>query len=109
MAHSLRLANAAIDASDTLLVLLADMPYITRASADVVLAFSASADICYPIRGEIGGHPVRFSPHARTKIAALPDGDSLRTLRDDPTLTRATLPLEDDVHYRDIDTPADLP
>lgn len=108
MTHSLRLANATIDANDALLVLLADMPYITRACADVVLAFSANADICYPIREAIGGHPVRFSPLARTKIAALPDGDSLRTLRDDPALTRATLPLEDDAHYRDIDTPDDL-
>lgn len=108
MTHSLRLANAAIDANDALLVLLADMPWITRAIVDTVIAGAGDADVCYPIRDDIGGHPVRFSARARTKIAALPDGDSLRSLRDDATLTRATIPLETDAPYRDVDTRADI-
>jgi len=108
MTHSLRLANAAIDADDALLVLLADMPWMTRDIVDTLIASAGDADVCYPIRNGIGGHPVRFSPHARTKIAALPDGDSLRTLRDDPTLTRVELALENDAAYRDVDLLVDL-
>jgi CTP:molybdopterin cytidylyltransferase MocA len=109
MAHSLRLANAAIDASASLLVLLADMPWITPAIVDAVIVAAGDADVCYPVRDGIGGHPVFFSPRARAKIPALPDGDSLRALRDDPGLTRATLPLESDAAYRDVDVPTDLP
>lgn len=108
MAHSLRLADAAIDPNDALLVLLADMPWITRAIVDAVIAAAGDADVCYPVRDGIGGHPVSFSPRARAKIAALPDGDSLRTLRDDPGLTRITLPLKSDAAYRDVDVPGDL-
>ena len=109
MAHSLRLADAAIDPNDALLVLLGDMPWITRAIVDAVIAAAGDADVCYPVRAGIGGHPVYFSPRARAKIAALPDGDSLRSLRDDPSLTRVTLPLDSDAPYRDVDMLTDLP
>jgi len=108
MAHSLRLADAAIDPSESLLVLLADMPWIAPAIVDAVVAAAGDADVCYPIRNGIGGHPVFFSPRARAKIAALPDGDSLRTLRDDPALTRVTVPIDGDAPYRDVDRPGDL-
>lgn len=108
MTHSLRLANAAIDPDTAILVLLADMPWITRGIVDTVIAAAGSADVCYPIRDGIGGHPVYFSPAARANIAALPDGDSLKRLRDDPTLTVARVELADAGAYRDIDRRADL-
>lgn len=108
MMHSLRLAHAAIDADDALLVLLADMPWITRGIVDTVISAAGGADVCYPIRDGIGGHPVFFSPRARTKIAALPDDAPLRVLRDDPAFSLVTLPLETDEPYRDVDTQADL-
>ena len=81
MAHSLRLANAAIDTNDALLVLLADMPWITRAIADLVIASAGDADICYRIRNNSGGHPVRFSPHEPRSPS--PRRRLLCSLRDD--------------------------
>ncbi len=108
MAYSLRLADAALCAEDGLLVLLADMPFLTKATVDAVLAAAGDADVCYPERDGIGGHPVFFSTHARTKIAALPDGDTIKALRNDPTLVRHVIPLDDDGAYRDIDRPQDL-
>jgi len=108
MTHSLRLANAAIDAGDALLVLLADMPWMTRGIVDAVLAQAGDADVCYPTRDGIGGHPVYFSPRARDRIAALPDGDALKSLRDDPHLVRRTIALEAGGAYRDVDRPGDI-
>ncbi|MDQ2992331.1 MAG: nucleotidyltransferase family protein [Candidatus Eremiobacteraeota bacterium] len=108
MAHSLRLAHAATSEGDALLVLLADMPYMTTAIVDTILAAAGSADICYPIRDGVGGHPVYFSRAARAKIPSLPDGDTLKLLRDDPSLAIVRIELADDGAYRDVDTRADL-
>jgi molybdenum cofactor cytidylyltransferase len=104
MAHSLRLANATVDVNEAILVLLADMPYITRNLIDRILATGANHDVAYPVRNEIVGHPVRFSATARLRIAALPDGDTIKSLRDAPDLTVARLATDDLGAYRDIDT-----
>jgi molybdenum cofactor cytidylyltransferase len=108
MAHSLRLAYERVDRSHGLLVLLADMPFMTRAVVDAVVNGIGDAAVCYPQRAGIGGHPVLFSSQARTKIAALPDGDTLRSLRDDPTLTHIAIHIADDGAYRDVDRMSDL-
>ncbi|HEY5257057.1 MAG TPA: nucleotidyltransferase family protein, partial [Candidatus Baltobacteraceae bacterium] len=108
MAHSLRLANAAIGERKAIVVLLADMPFMTRAIVDAVVGGAGNADVCYPQRAGVGGHPVLFSAHARTKIAALRDGDTLRSLRDDPSLTRRTIDVADDGAYRDVDRASDI-
>jgi CTP:molybdopterin cytidylyltransferase MocA len=105
MTHSLRLANATIDSSDAILVLLADMPDVTRDLVDRVLAAGAGHDIAYPIRDGVGGHPVYFAATARAGIAALPDGDTLKALRDAPGYVVARLETADPGAYRDIDTP----
>jgi CTP:molybdopterin cytidylyltransferase MocA len=54
------------------------------------------------------GHPVRFGARARAALDALPDGDTLRRLRDDPAFSRTTFVVEDAATQRDLDTPADL-
>ena len=108
MSHSLRLANAAIEETDGLLVLLGDMPYMTRAIVDAVMAAAADSDVCYPKFAGIGGHPVYFSPAARAKIPQLADGDTLRRLRNDATLLRRAVTLREAGAYADIDTRADL-
>ena len=108
MAHSLRLANAAIGERESIVVLLADMPFVTSAIVDAVVKGAGDADVCFPQRAGVGGHPVLFSVRARTKIAALPDGDTLRSLRDDPSLTRRTIDVADDGAYRDVDRASDL-
>jgi molybdenum cofactor cytidylyltransferase len=108
MAHSLRLADAAIDPAESLLVLLGDKPLVSQPLVDAIRAARDGADVCYPVAHGISGHPVAFSPKARTFIAAVPDGESLHGLRDQPSLTRRALPIDDPGAYADVDDPAAL-
>jgi molybdenum cofactor cytidylyltransferase len=108
MVHSLRLADAAIEPSSGLVVLLADKPLVTRALIDLVAGSAAGADVCYPIRAGVGGHPVVFSPNARRLVATLADGDSLQALRDDPSLSRRTVKTADPGAFVDVDDPEAL-
>lgn len=108
MAHSLRLADATIAPSETLLVLLGDKPLIHRGLVDVVRRAGAGADVCFPVRNNVGGHPVALSPKARSFLAAVPDGDSLHALRDHPQLVRRPIPVDDPGAYADVDDPQAL-
>jgi len=54
------------------------------------------------------GHPVVFSPHARTQLGELAEGDTLRALRENPALSLRAVLVEDDGPYLDVDEPADL-
>lgn len=106
MAHSLVLANAEIPDDHALIVLLGDKPLVTPELIAQLCARLGEADVAFPRhpQTEEPGHPVVFSPRARKKIALLPDGDSLRLLRDDPSLLRRELSTEDRGAYFDIDT-----
>jgi len=109
MTHSLALADSAIaDRDAVLVVLLADTPLVDAALVRRVLAARGDADVAYPVLGGIGGHPVVFGPRARAAIASLKEGDTLRTLRDDPLLLRIEVPIDDEAPFLDVDTPADL-
>ena len=110
MSYSLRLANAALGKPHaSLAVLLVDTPLVDADVLVRVLAAAVHVDIAYPI-GEDGrpGHPVIFGPRARVAIDALPDGDTLRTLRDDPRFKHATVCFNDDRPFADVDTPDDF-
>ena len=108
MAHSLALAHAAAPPDAALLVFLGDKPLVTAKLAGQVAeaAASSGADVAFPERDGIGGHPVFFSTNARTKIGGT--GDSLRGVRDEPSLRRLALPINDEGAYRDIDDPGAL-
>jgi CTP:molybdopterin cytidylyltransferase MocA len=109
MAHSLRLANAALGEPDAaLVVLLGDTPFVDAALVDRILAARGDADVAYPARDGVPGHPVVFGPCARAAIAGLPDGDTLRSLRADPRWTRIEIATDDDAPFADVDTPADF-
>lgn len=108
MAHSLALADAAADPGSALLVLLGDKPLVTRALVDAVLEGAEGFDICFPQHEGIGGHPVFFSLRARERIARLPHGDTLHLLRDDATLRRRALQLEEIGAYADVNDPEAL-
>jgi len=110
MAHSLALAHRWVAPGRALLVLLADKPLVHAGLLAAVLerAGAERADVCFPVRGGLGGHPVFFGTAARAKIPALPDGDSLQVLRDDPTLRRITLESRDEGAYVDVDDPGAL-
>lgn len=108
MSHSLALANAAIGARDAaLVVLLVDTPFVDSGVVRRVIDARGDADVAYPVRAGIPGHPVVFGPRARAAIGALPPGDTLRALRDDARWRRVTLEWSGDEPFLDIDTPDD--
>jgi molybdenum cofactor cytidylyltransferase len=111
MAYSLALADLAIaDRDVALVVLLGDTPLVDADLIDRLVAARGDADIAYPVRAGVPGHPVVFGPRPRDAIAGLRDGDTLRYLRADPRFTRVEveLPADDDRAFTDVDTPADL-
>jgi CTP:molybdopterin cytidylyltransferase MocA len=109
MTHSLALADRAIaDRSAALAVLLADTPLVDAALVRRVVDARGDADVAYPVRDGVPGHPVVFGPRARAAIGGLPDGDTLRQLRSDPRWTRVEVTHEDDRPFTDVDTPEDL-
>lgn len=109
MAHSLALAHAHIAQDRAIAVFLADKPLMTAALARRVIdaGQTACADVCFPERDGVGGHPVYFSARARERIAGL-SGDSLRLLRDAPDLRRIVIPITDEGAYFDVDDPGAL-
>jgi molybdenum cofactor cytidylyltransferase len=108
MSYSLALADATIAADEPLAVLLGDLPDITpQTIAAVIAAYDEVAtDIVVARSGAHLTHPVIFGPAARKQIPALPDGDSQKALRDDPTLRRRFVDIVVDKRaFTDIDTP----
>lgn len=107
MAHSLRMANAALPPEAALIVLLGDKPLANASLIAKVCEALGDNDVAFPVHAQSGepGHPVVFSSRARTKIETLGDGDTLRLLRDDPSLRRATIASEDPGAFFDVDTP----
>lgn len=106
MSHSLQLANAAVEDPDAALaVLLADTPFVDAALVRRVSAALGDADVAYPVRGGVSGHPVVFAARVRPRIAGLQPGDTIRALRDDPRLQRVTVAVADADAFLDIDTP----
>ncbi len=107
MSHSLVLGNSVVDAADAIAVLLGDLPDITAgAIATVIAAYHEAIDVVIPCCGQSFGHPVVFGPRARRKIAELPDGDTIKALRDDALLRRRLVEV-DRTSLTDIDTPSD--
>ncbi|HEY2473273.1 MAG TPA: NTP transferase domain-containing protein [Candidatus Cybelea sp.] len=110
MAHSLALADAAVAADAALVVLLGDKPLVSEVLIADVCDALEDADVAYPVhaRGGQPGHPVVFAASVRGRIAAIPDGDTLQFLRDDPSLRRRAVRSEDDGAFFDVDTARDL-
>lgn len=107
MTSSLQAADGAIDTALALGVLVADKPFIMETTLLACeRAARPGADVVYPVSpaGE-PGHPVIFSPRARRLLDALPHGDTLRALRDDPSLARVAVPCDDRGAFLDLDTP----
>jgi molybdenum cofactor cytidylyltransferase len=109
MTHSLALADDAIaDRSAAIAVLLADTPLVDAELVRRIVEARGDADVAYPIREGVPGHPVVFGPRVRSSIAGLPEGDTLRQLRADNRWTRVEVVHEDDRPFTDVDTPEDL-
>ena len=109
MTHSLRLANAVVDPGAALVVLLGDMPYVDLTLLErAIAAFDTTVDLVAPSGGDRPAHPVVLGPAARARLAALPEGDTLRLLRSDRALRVRALVFEDAASQRDVDLPSDL-
>ncbi len=110
MAHSLRLANDAIDPGRPILVLPADLLLIEPQHAAGIAAAAGDNDVVYPVRADgTPGHPVYFSARARALIGHLRDNEPIARLRDHAGLRRRAVPIDDAWPYRDVDHPTDLP
>ncbi|MFN2459980.1 MAG: NTP transferase domain-containing protein [Candidatus Velthaea sp.] len=108
MVHSLRLADEAVDPAEPIAVLLADVPDVSQGwIRHIIDAYHGDVDVVAPRTGDQPAHPVVFGPAARRKIVTLADGDTLRELRDDPSLRRREVEVLDGSALTDIDTPAD--
>jgi CTP:molybdopterin cytidylyltransferase MocA len=109
MAWSLRCAMARIPAGRDIGILLADMPWVTRETlARVETLLGPAVDVAYPVdESDTPGHPVIFSARCRARLESLPEGDTLRIARDDPSLRRASAVLGDRGAFIDLDTPSD--
>jgi CTP:molybdopterin cytidylyltransferase MocA len=110
MTSSLRAALPAAAGYDRIGVLLGDKPLISNATLEELerIAIASECDVVFPMsaRGE-PGHPVYLSKRAMQAAALLPNGDTLRHLRDDPSLTQRAVECADPGAFVDIDTEAD--
>jgi molybdenum cofactor cytidylyltransferase len=109
MAHSLRLADRCIDPAQAIVVLPADLARIEADHVQRTIDALGAADVAYPLRADgVPGHPVVFAPRARVFIRDIPDGDTIRRLRDRDDLVRHTIAVDESWPYADVDTPGDL-
>jgi len=103
MSHSLELADSAIAAEMPMVVLLGDKPLVSCDLVQAVCDGAGEADFVYPVRDREPGHPVWLSPKARSFIATLPSGDTLRRLRDNPQLRVRAIETDDAGATFDVD------
>lgn len=106
LAHGTRAAAAA--GADAIIVALADMPWIARATYDAVTAaLAAGHTLVVPRLRQERGHPVGF---ARAHFAALSglagDGGARAIIAAAPHIH--WIDVDDPGVIRDVDTPADL-
>jgi CTP:molybdopterin cytidylyltransferase MocA len=107
MTSSLLVADRDLDPAATLGVMLADKPFVTRATLELCERALGGApyDVAYPLLEDEPGHPVYFTRKARALLSAIPAGDTLRALRDHPALLRLEVPCDDPGILIDLDTP----
>jgi molybdenum cofactor cytidylyltransferase len=108
MTSSLLVAHRATEPDATLGVLLADKPFVRRDTLELcerTLNAAHACDVLFPVtRGE-RGHPVYFGPKARARLTEVPAGDTLRAVRDDPSLQHVAVECRDSGILIDLDTP----
>jgi len=104
--ETLRIADAATERDRSLAVLPCDLPFIDAARVRAFVArVPDAADVAWPIVRDVPGHPVLWSPRARSRIARLaPDAAPMR-VRDDPALRALAIVCDDVAYVTDVDTP----
>ncbi len=106
MTHSLRIGLEAIATAAPFGVLLGDKPFLRRATLERMEASLAGFDVAYPVSSAgVPGHPVLFAARARALVEHLSDGDTLARARDDRSLRRNALAVDDEGAFLDLDDP----
>jgi molybdenum cofactor cytidylyltransferase len=111
LAGSLRCGLAALDrATAGALCCLADMPWVSAAHLDLLIAaFERSpASICVPVRAGRRGNPVLWPSRHFPALAALEGDTGGRALLERLAGDVVTVAMPDDAVTRDVDTPDDL-
>jgi CTP:molybdopterin cytidylyltransferase MocA len=110
MTSSFRVAVPLLADCDRVGIVLADKPLLLRTTLERLEreVEDTTSDVIYP-RSAAGepGHPVYLSRRAIDAAMRLPDGDTLRALRKDPTLSSLAIACDDRGAYVDIDTESD--
>lgn len=105
-AVSLALADTAIPHDRWLAVIACDLPFLDAARVRAFLErIPADVDLAWPFVDGTPGHPVVWSPRARTRIATLRENDPPARVRRDPALHAVALDEHDDAYITDLDTP----
>lgn len=106
MAHSLRIALCIVGENEDFAILLGDKPFVSVPLLERMERAFNGFDVAYPrnARG-VPGHPVLFRAGARGLASTLPDGDTLALLRDNPSLRRNIVSLEDPGAFADLNDP----
>ncbi|MGE0485897.1 MAG: NTP transferase domain-containing protein [Gammaproteobacteria bacterium] len=110
MAHSLRAGVVATPAAEAWLVALADMPFVSAATLErLVAALREGAAVVLPSHDGRDGHPVGFAASWRDALCALSGDHGARAVIDAAGACVRRLAVEDEGVVRDIDHPGDLP
>jgi CTP:molybdopterin cytidylyltransferase MocA len=110
MTSSFRAALTLVGDCDPVGVVLGDKPLLSRVTLERLenAAVETPCDVVYPqSRDGEPGHPVYLSRRALGVVENLPDGDTLRMLRETPELGTLAVPCDDAGAYIDIDTEED--
>ncbi|MEA2786986.1 MAG: MobA-like transferase domain [Candidatus Eremiobacteraeota bacterium] len=103
---TLALAHAAIPLDMHLAVLPCDLPFLDAARVRAFLIrVPDGTDLAWPVVASVPGHPVVWSPNARSRIPALRDDEPPMRVRGDAALRTHALDESDDAYVFDVDTP----
>lgn len=105
-AVSLALADTAIPHDRAIAVVACDLPFLDAAHVRAFIEHVPDdADLAWPRVAGTPGHPVVWSPRARTRIAELRTEDQPSRVRRDPALRTLAIDETDDAYVVDLDTP----
>ncbi len=102
-------AGLTIADGDPILVLPADMPFISSATVAGVMAACAKAQrIVVPVWNGRRGHPVAFPASLHAAVLLAPSESTLKDALAGTGAERFDLQVDDDGILRDVDVPGDL-
>lgn len=102
-------AGLAAAGGDVLLVLPADMPFVTPATVRAVASRAAATQaVVVPVHDGRRGHPIAIPGSLRARLAALVPATTLKDALTTVAGERERLDVPDPGILRDVDVPADL-